>query len=592
MNKIKELKRVAVKVIEVLTKKQRRRSVGAFCAMVATSIFELLGISMIVPFIMAIMDADELMAKPIVSNFCDSLGIENSKVVILLLGLLVILTYFIKGLLLLYSRFIQTKYCRNITKEMNITMLSAYLARPYEFFVNANSSEIIRGVEADVTSLFCIINVLFSLTAEALTVCLIVCFIFSTDIITAASVVGISAVVTAVTLYGSKKLLGSVGEARRIADADKSKALLQIVGGVKDIYVTQRKKRFLDAYDEANDRNKSALLRSEVVNLIPERIIEFFIVLGILSVVMIRVLGGYDTKEYIPQLAALAVACFRLLPSLNKISNAYNQIIVNYPGMDNVHKNIVEAREILDKARRLQVNEEDIFEFSSSIVLSNVEWKYQNSTQSVLRDLNIYIEKGESVALIGKSGAGKTTVADVILGLLKPQNGSVEADGIDIFSMPMQWAKHIGYVPQSVFLIDDTIRNNVAFGYGDTIDDNEIWRALSEAQLDEFVRGLPEGLDTIVGERGIKFSGGQRQRIAIARVMYYNPEILILDEATSALDDDTEKAVMDAINSLQGRKTLIIIAHRLSTIKNCDKIYEIGDGKAVIKTKEEVFVEE
>ena len=224
------------------------------------------------------------------------------------------------------------------------------------------------------------------------------------------------------------------------------------------------------------------------------------------------------------------------------------------------------------------------------IKINQISWKYPNSEKFVLKDLSMEIFRGESIALIGTSGAGKTTLADIILGLYRPQGGNITVDNVDISTIPQQWSKMIGYVPQQVFLTDDTIRNNIAFGlYENEIDEKAIWRALEKAQLKEFVQSLPEGLNTKVGERGIKFSGGQRQRVAIARALYYEPDIIVLDEATSALDNETETAVMESIDLLKGEKTLLIIAHRLSTISNCDRIYEIVDGKAVPKRKEDVI---
>ena len=219
--------------------------------------------------------------------------------------------------------------------------------------------------------------------------------------------------------------------------------------------------------------------------------------------------------------------------------------------------------------------------FQNKVEVKNISWRYPNSDVYVLKDLDLTVHKGEAIGFIGSSGAGKTTLSDMILGLFKPLMGGIYVDGIDIYTIPMQWAHVVGYVPQAVYLTDDTIRNNIAFGEEEQdIEDDKIWFALEQAQFKTFVQQLPNGLDTIVGERGIRFSGGQKQRLAIARALYYDPDIVILDEATSALDNETEKAVMESIDALQKSKTLIIVAHRLTTLRNCDKVFEIKDGKA------------
>lgn len=258
---------------------------------------------------------------------------------------------------------------------------------------------------------------------------------------------------------------------------------------------------------------------------------------------------------------------------------------------DELHA-VEEYRQIIDRQINKEVEEQsdEEYSFRDKVEVRNIRWKYPRSDKYVLQDVSITIEKGDSVALIGASGAGKTTLADVILGLLHPEGGAVSVDGIGIETIPRKWSRLIGYVPQVVFLVDDTIRNNIAFGLRqEEINDEMVWSALEQAQLKEFVQGLPNELNTIVGERGVKFSGGQRQRIAIARALYYNPDILVLDEATSALDNETESAVMESIEALQGHKTLIIVAHRLTTIRKCNKIYEITDGHAILREKEEVL---
>jgi ABC-type multidrug transport system fused ATPase/permease subunit len=297
-----------------------------------------------------------------------------------------------------------------------------------------------------------------------------------------------------------------------------------------------------------------------------------------------------DISSFIPTLSVFAVAAFRMLPSFNRISGYMSTIMFNRNAIDVLYKDLLEIDELGDVAHALSTVNKCIDKLEQGIDIKNISFKYPESDKWILKDLNMHISPNTSVALIGSSGAGKTTLADVILGILEPQEGSILVENIDIRDNMNGWHNCLGYIPQSIYLMDDTIRANVAFGIdSDKIDDNAVWKALGEAQLDNFVRQLHQGLDTEIGDRGVKLSGGQRQRIGIARALYQNPKVLILDEATSALDNETEKDVMAAIEGLYGTRTLIIIAHRLSTIAKCDKIYEVGDGKVVERVKAEVL---
>jgi ABC-type multidrug transport system fused ATPase/permease subunit len=292
-------------------------------------------------------------------------------------------------------------------------------------------------------------------------------------------------------------------------------------------------------------------------------------------------------------LATFALAAFRILPSIGKISAGFNQLIYSCPALNATYNNLQEVANF-KKRTRIQPqaigNREEKLAFREKIEIKDITWQYPNSDKIVIEDLSLTIPKGKSVALIGESGAGKSTLADILLGLLVPEQGDILVDGVSVYREMDSWKRTVGYVPQAVFLTDDTIRHNIAFGIAEQdIDEKKIERAVRQAQLEQTIKELPNGMDTILGERGIRFSGGQRQRVAIARALYNDPDILILDEATAALDNNTENAVMEAIDALHGYKTLVIIAHRLTTIRNCDEIYEIGDGKAVRRTKEEVL---
>ena len=327
----------------------------------------------------------------------------------------------------------------------------------------------------------------------------------------------------------------------------------------------------------------------------PAYIIEAMCVTGIVGALCIRIGNMDNISTFVPQLAAFAMAAFRLLPSIGIISSYYNNCVFYLPTIEEVYGNIVEAKRFEDELMHdsdLQNIDNDItVAFERELALKDIVWKYPDGIENILDHISLTIKKGESVALVGPSGAGKSTLVDIILGLFKPQKGSVLIDGINILGNREVLSKIIGYVPQSVYFLDDTVRRNVAFGiYDKEIDDEAIWKALEQAQMKTMIENLPEGLDTMVGERGIRFSGGQTQRIAIARALYTNPDILVLDEATSALDSETENAVMEAIDALKGQKTLIIIAHRLTTIKNCNKIYEISNGKVIEKNYDDLIL--
>lgn len=595
-NNIRTLVTIVKELEFILDKKQKKRMLLVLFVIIISSGFELLGVTAILPFIQAAIDADKVMQNKYIAEIADLLGIVSSGEILILMGVLLILIYILKNTFMLFSYFVQCDYATRVQKELSIKMLKSYMKRPYTFFLNTNSSEIVRGCNEDIEGVYNIFSNLFTIVTELLTIIAIGIFIIYTDPWTAVGVL----ILMAVAMFGIvaifKPVMKRAGKENIVAVATKNKVIYQAISGIKEIYVMQRKELFLGAYEEAAETRRKVQRTYDCVNNSPDRIIEGICVSGLIGIVCIRLTMNVNMTEFIPKLGAFAVAAFRILPSIGKISNRINGLVYRRPALAKVYENMQEA-ELYEKEREeytIQNSGQYVFDskisFESELIIQHVLWKYQNQKTPVLKDATLKIEKGESVAFIGASGAGKTTLADSILGLLKPQQGNIKMDGMDVYAMPMQWAKIVGYVPQSVFLLDDTVRNNIAFGIPETeVQDDMIWDALERAQLKEFIKRLPEGLETIVGERGIKFSGGQRQRIAIARALYNKPEILILDEATAALDNETETAVMESIEALQGQITMIIVAHRLTTIRNCDRIYEIKNGVAVECKKEEVL---
>lgn len=559
---------------------------------VFSAVFELLGVSAILPFVQAIMSPEILSSNKHIQDVLNILEVHTNTSIVVAMGILIIAIYLIKNAFMIFSSFVQADYSTKVQKTLAVKMLNSYMSRPYTYFLNINSAEILRGCQNDISASFDVIQRLLSLLAEVFTVLVIGIYIIYMDPIIAYAVIVLMTIVMFLMIFYFKPLIKRAGNKKIEVNTKKNKIITQAVSGIKDILVKRRNLQFIKEFESVTEEERKVQRLFTVLSECPDRIVEGVCVSGIMGVVCIRMMmAPNEMASFIPKLAAFAMAAFRILPSIGKITNRMNGIVFNRPGLHNVYLNFKAANEYQNELRCVQKSSiGDDIDFQYNLCIRDVDWKYGESKPFVLHGTTLEIIKGQSVALIGASGAGKTTLADVILGLLPPQSGSVLMDGMDVYSIPEAWSRIIGYVPQSVYLADDTIRNNVRFGYTDgQNDDDKIWKALAQAQLSDFVRSLPHQLDTIVGERGVRFSGGQRQRIAIARALYSDPEILVLDEATSALDNETETAVMEAIDSLQGKITMIIVAHRLTTIKNCDKIYEIIDGKAIERSKNDVL---
>lgn len=593
-NIVRSFKSIFGQLRYVLDKEQRKGAFVVLLCMIMSSGMELLGVSAIYPFLQMVLDVEGIQTKWYVQWIKRADPNISERYILIVMGIAIMLIYVLKNILLLLSAYVQNRYAANMQKENTIKVLDAYLRRNYEFFLNTNSGVILRGISSDVSGVYQILLCCFTMLAEMLNVLFLGAFLFMTDPFITMSAMVLAGVCVLVIIFGFKGKMKRAGQNMRQSNALKNQYGYQAVVGIKEITVLDRRNQFIDQFKEAAELEAKTSLTNGFLTACPDRILEGVCIAGFMGIVCIEIAMGKDLNTFIPVLGTFAMGAFRILPSISKLSSRINSIVFYRPCLQSTYDNLKEIEQY-DGENWLEVEAEERYidkkvSFQNQLEIKSISWKYLNAKNYVLQGLSLTIHKGESVAFIGASGAGKTTLADVIMGLLPPQAGSIEMDGTDIFSIPHQWSQVIGYVPQSVFLIDDTVRSNVAFGLKkEDVSDDKIWTALEEAQLKEFVENLPYGLDTIVGERGVKFSGGQRQRIAIARALYENPDILVLDEATAALDTETENAVMESIDALQGAKTLIIVAHRLTTIRNCDKIYEIKDGVAVERRKEEVL---
>lgn len=594
MNRLKSVKDIWNKYKFILTSSQKRWGVVVLILTFLGAVCETVGVSIILPLVQVMIEPQKLLEVPIVSSVIIFLQLNSDSELIWAVGAFVVVVYIIKNVFLLFLSYVRVKYTCKVRRELSIEMMKSYMKRGYVFFLNASTGELIRGMLDGINHTYTALYQIFRLLAEIMTIAVICLYILFSDTSMAVCVVLLAFACLLMVVLGFQKWIKKCGQIFYKYSALINKTLLQTFQSMKEILVMGRQEYFVDTYKENYSMWQKGYIGQTVAAESPAYAIEGVCVSGLVIAVCVRAINADDPAALIPQMAAFAVAAFRILPSLGRISTYFNQFMFCVPGINDTYHNFEEVRKVKEDAKlpKHEEGRESSREsrFQEKLSVKGVSWKYPDAGECVLENVSLEIKKGQSVAFVGKSGAGKTTLADIILGLLPPQTGKILIDGMDIADLLKKKGNLIGFVPQSVNLLDDTVRRNVAFGIKDSkIEDERVWSALAQAQLKDVIQNSKNGLDTIIGERGIHFSGGQRQRFAIARALYCNPDILILDEATSALDTETENAVMEAIDALQGHKTLIVIAHRLTTIRNCDVIYEIAGGKAVIRSYEELM---
>ena len=593
MNLIKDIKNffgIILQLRQLLNKKQQRQAIRVFVLVICGAALETLGVAAILPFVQAIMTPEELWKNQYIQNFCEIFGITKNIDLIIGLGIIIGAVYIFKNIFMLYITYREAKFKAGTVYELSVLMLHSYMKRPYSFFLNTNSAEMMRGVNDDINSVNEMITAIFKILSLCLMMIGIGVFLVIQNPLMAIGILFITVLIFLLIVVSVKKKTKELGMLKLELGTKVYKNAYQALNGIKEITIMKRESYFLDCYTKVAEEKKKADITYAFMSACPERIIEAVFICGIIGIISIQVMLDNLTGRFLGDLAAFAIGAMRILPSLSTLTTRMTQLIYLKPALNGICQNIKAARcyqESMLEQHGCYADLDKRITLKKDIMLENIYWNYPDSKTNVLENASMTITSGECVGIVGKSGAGKTTLADIILGLLKPKAGKILMDGIDIFSIPYDWCKIIGYVPQTVYLLDDTIKNNVMFGAekNSNIDDSKIWMALEKAQIKGFVENLPQKLNTVIGERGIKFSGGQRQRIAIARALYHDPEVIIFDEATAALDNETEKAVMDAINTLKGKKTLIIIAHRLNTIERCDKIFEVINGKIIEKDK-------
>lgn len=555
----------------------QRRMFGLLFLILGGAALEAAGIGLIMPFIALISDPAYLDTQETLKGLYQASGLATPVQFYIACAFGLLFLFLAKSVYLAVTTVLQYRFVYAEMIRLSQRLFGAYLRGSYTFHIQHNSALLIRNIGNEVPMFFN--NVLipgFILVTEGVVVLAIVAVLLW---------VSPGPTILAVLFFGGvtglfyrvvRANVRRYGVVQQTHNGERIKWINQGLGGIKEIKVLGREKYFIDAFSHHTTAFAEASRYAMILNQMPRLFIETIVVASLLLGVAAVLATGGNAQRLLPTIALFAMASVRLLPSISRIISSVARIAYYRPAVDVINRDL--ALPLSSDAKSVEV--ENGLTFSERIELLDIGYTYPGAERPSLRGVTLSIPKGASVALMGPSGAGKTTLADILLGLLTPDQGQVLIDGRDIRDSLSAWQRHLGYIPQTIYLTDDSVRHNVAFGVPDAdIDDQAVWVALRLAHLDDHVRSLPQGLDTVVGERGVKFSGGQRQRIGIARALYHDPEVLVLDEATSALDADTERSITEAIDQLAGAKTLIIIAHRPSTVEKCGIRFELRDGK-------------
>ena len=578
--------RVFKKFYQLLNRHQKNRVVILFFMMIIGAGFEVLGVSMMLPLVTAVMNPDIITENKLCAWICEKFGIVTHVDFVIWCIIALIIIFVVKAAYLTIEYSVQYRFVFNNRFMTQSRLLEVYLHRPYEYFLSAQSGEIVRVVQTDAANSFDMLTVILSFATEAVVSVAIIVTIFVINPFMTVFVAASLLILMVIISKCLRPLLRREGETYQRTYAETNKWLLQSISGIKEVKVTETEDFFLNNFVEYGQKMVNAARWNSTLQNVPRNLIELVSVCSMMAVLGIMIATGHEMDSLLPSLSAFVMAAVKLLPSANRMVASVTQVTFYEPALDNMLENLA----VLEEQVSGGSGEMEELPLAKEIRFTGIDYTYPGGEKKIFDQADFAVPVGSSVGIIGTSGAGKTTAVDILLGLLSPQAGQVLADGVDVSKNMQGWLAHIGYIPQMIFMLDDTIRANIVFGHMKTDSaksdsgmdiEKAVWAALEEAQLADFVKTLPKGIETAIGERGVRLSGGQRQRIGIARALFTNPDVLVFDEATSALDNETEEAIMQSINALHGKKTMIIIAHRLTTIEGCDVVYRAGEGKLV-----------
>ncbi|MEX0686528.1 MAG: ABC transporter ATP-binding protein [Balneolales bacterium] len=550
-----------------------------FGLMFIGALLEVVGIGAIPVFVAVVADPDKIMQYDFVASTLQTYGITTSDQLLVSGAVALIVIYLVKNIYLAGLYYWKAKFVNDRQVSISTRLFSAYMKAPYTFHLQRNTAELLRNVNNEVKLIVEVLLNALHFIMQALMILAIFFLLLAVEPLISVVTLGTLGVTSMLFLQMVKKKIKKYGLEQQGHRRTMIQSINQGLGGLKDARILGREPYFLKKFTVSATRSALADRYISVANQLPKPFIETVAVIGMLLIALILVLQGRSVQSVIPVLTLFAVAVVRLMPAFRDLVSNFTSIRFNIFAVDPVYNDLKALENIVTKVHINGSSIQNPMTFKNSIKIENLHYRYPSSEAQALNGIDLVIPKGGSIAFVGASGAGKTTIVDVLLGLLPPSKGSIKVDGVDIKTNTKAWQSNIGYIPQFIYLSDDTIRRNIAFGLeDDEIEEDKLHNAIKAAQLDKLIQNLPNGYESLIGERGIMLSGGQRQRIGIARALYHNPKVLVMDEATSALDNVTEKYIIHALEKLRGDRTMIMIAHRLTTVKNCDKLYFMKDG--------------
>lgn len=563
----------------ILDKKQKKGIIFLMVLILIGMFIEIVSLGMLMPTLNILIDSKSISNYPLLDTFLKFIGNPTRNTFVLSVLLILVTVYLARALYVFYMTWEQQKFSANLSSDLSIKLFKGYLNASYSFHLNRNSALLIRNIQVEVSVFLGLTNSMLFFVTEISVIISIAILLFILQPIGSILVLIILSTSGFLFFHFTKKKLANWGENRQLLAGSFSKILIQSFGGVKEIMILGKEKYFINEFNLINKENAIIQTKVNTLNQIPRVYLELLAVFAI-SILILFMLAQNKSNDFIlPTLSLFVASAFRMIPSINKIMAALQNITYSKPVVNTIFDELS-----LFSLKIAEISSEEKLTFNRHVKIQDLSFKYQNSETFALRNINIEIFKNNSIGIMGQSGSGKSTLIDILIGLHSPNSGDILVDEANVNNNMAKWQNIIGYVPQTIFLIDESIKKNIAFGIIESeIDNVALQNAIECAQLSDFIQNLEYGLETNVGERGVKLSGGQRQRIGIARALYNNPQILFLDEASSALDIKTENDFMQSIKELKGSITIIIVAHRLTTLKDCDLIYELNNGKIIKK---------